>query len=349
MSDTIGFGIIGTGSIADFHASAIAKAGGAELRAVTSRTWERARAFAEKNGVEAERGLAAFLARSDIDVVMVATPSGAHEEVAVPALQAGKHVLCEKPLEITLDRIDRMVEAARFSGRILGGIFQSRFGTGAAAVKDAVLRGRFGNLALCSAYVKWWRTQEYYDESYWRGTWDLDGGGALMNQGIHTVDLLQWIAGMPVEVSAYTATHAHTGIEVEDTASASLRFEHGALGVIEGATSCYPGFAKRIAISGGRGTAILEDDDIVTWEFDQELPEDQSIRDGKASSGLKGGASDPRAISDEGHRLHVEDMVKAVKHGSQPHIPPEEGKKAVAIIKAIYESAELGRSVKVAR
>jgi predicted dehydrogenase len=201
-------------------------------------------------------------------------------------------------------------------------------------------------LTLCSAYIKWWRSQEYYDSGAWRGTWQLDGGGALMNQGIHAIDMLQWLAGMPVELSAKVATLAHERIEVEDTAVASLRFANGALGVIEGATSVFPGFTKRLELCGDKGSVVIEDDTIKFWQFADERPEDAAIRAGETGTGaIGGGAANPMAISTEGHRCQVEDLCRAIAAGGTPAIGGADARNAVAIIEAIYRSAHQGGSV----
>ena len=203
MSNPVRFALIGTGNIAGFHAEAIKQVADAKLVAAFSRG--NPGPFAEKHGCEAVTSLDALLAREDVDAVCITTPSGAHADPAIAAMRAGKHVLCEKPLEITGQRIDAMMACAKETGHILAAVFQSRFGQGAQTVKRAVEAGRFGRITLASAYIKWWRTQQYYDSGAWRGTWELDGGGALMNQGIHAIDLLQWLVGMPVEVRAITA------------------------------------------------------------------------------------------------------------------------------------------------
>lgn len=346
MPTKIGFAIVGVGTIADFHARALAEVEGAKLVAAYSRSREKTVAFGARHHVTAEPSLEALLARKDVDVVCVTTPSGAHAEVAIPSLYAGKHVLCEKPLEVRLDQMDAMISAARRSERHLAAIFQGRFGQGARTLKKAIRDGRFGRLTLCDAYIKWWRTQAYYETGAWRGTWELDGGGALMNQGIHAVDLLQFLVGMPSEVCAHTATLAHSKIQVEDTAVAALKFPNGALGVIEGATSAWPGFLKRIEISGEKGSAILEDDRLIFWKFDKETTEDDEIRAKAAQpSAIGGGASDPKAISHEGHRVQMQDLVDAIREKRAPAISGDEGRKAVQLILAIYESAKTGRKV----
>jgi UDP-N-acetyl-2-amino-2-deoxyglucuronate dehydrogenase len=339
----IGFAIVGTGTIAAFHARAIAGTPGAELRAVHNRNAAKARAFAAEFGAVAVDDYGELLRRPDIDAVCVTVPSGAHGEVAIEALRAGKHVLCEKPLEITTERIDLMTAAARDSGRILAAIFQNRLSAGAQRLKGAVDAGRFGRLALCAAYVKWWRDPSYYSSSTWKGTQELDGGGALMNQAIHSIDLLQWLVGMPKRLGAQIATVVHT-IEMEDTASAWLEFPSGALGAIEAATSCYPGSRMRIEISGEKGSAIMEDDRILKWEFAEQVPGDETAR-GEREGVIGGGAADPKAIGGEGHRLLVTDLVEAIRLGRPPLIDSREARNAVAIIRAIYRSARAGVAV----
>ncbi|HWA87691.1 MAG TPA: Gfo/Idh/MocA family oxidoreductase, partial [Opitutus sp.] len=285
------------------------------------------------------------LARRDVDVVCVATPSGRHRDIALPALRAGKHVLCEKPLEITTGRVDEVIAAAERAGRILAGVFQQRFGFGAQRLKQAVESGRFGKLALGSAYVKWWRDRDYYGGSGWKGTAALDGGGALMNQGIHAVDLLQWLAGMPTSVVAQTRTRVHA-IETEDTAVALLDFAGGALGVIEAGTSCYPGSSLRIELTGERGTAVLENGSIIDWRFADERPEDAEVRAPRAAE-TGSGAADPKAIGTEGHRRVVADLVDAIREGRAPSVPGREARNAVAIIEAVYRSQRTGGRVRI--
>lgn len=339
-SSPIGFAIIGTGTIARLHARALAATPGTALRAVHSRSLERARAFAAEFACDAHDDLAALLARPDVAAVLIATPSGAHGEAVLAALRAGKHVLCEKPLEITTARIDAMIAAADAAQHHLAAIFQNRFSPAAQRLKRAVEAGRFGRLALCSAYVKWWRDPSYYSTSNWKGTAALDGGGALMNQGIHAVDLLQWLAGAPHTVSALVRTRAHT-IEAEDTVAAHLDFPSGAVGVIEAATSCYPGTPLRIELSGDRGTAILETDKIVKWDFAEKHPDDDLAPEPAVSLGS--GASDPKAINLEGHKLLIADLARAITTGTAPAISAREARTSVAIIQAIYESSRQRR------
>src|SRR5438309_182070 len=225
-------------------------------------------------------------------------PSGAHLEPAVAAAEAGKHVVVEKPLEITAERCDRIIEACDKKRVKLCTIFPSRFADANVTLKAAVDAGRFGRLTLGETTCKWWRTQEYYDQGGWRGTMALDGGGALMNQAIHNVDLLLWMMGPATHVTGFTALLAHQRIEVEDTAVGCLRFQSGALGVILATTSVHPGFPKTIAIHGDRGSAVIEQEDVLQWTFNPELPEDKAVRERFAQKvGASGGSSDPAAIS----------------------------------------------------
>jgi|688.fasta_scaffold13390_2 predicted dehydrogenase len=345
---TFGFGIIGCGMIANFHAKAIAELRGAKLIACYNRTPEKAKSLAEKYGCQLEGSLESLLARPDIHAVTICTASGAHMEPAVAAAKAGKHVIVEKPLEVTLKRCDRIIQACRENKVQLVTIFPSRFHQSAQLLKKAVEQNRFGRLVLGDAYVKWFRTQQYYDSGAWRGTWQLDGGGALMNQAIHSVDLLLWLMGDVVEVSAYTDMLAHERIEVEDVAVATLRFANGAVGVIEASTAAFPGALKKIEISGSQGSAILEEENIIRWEFAKSNSKDQLIREQMAArTKTGGGAADPAAIGHHAHRDLLKDFLSALKSGKAPMIDGAEGRRSVELILAIYKSAESGKPVKL--
>lgn len=343
---TYGFGIVGCGMIADVHAAAIAELDLGRLAAVSSRHYENVRRLVDRYHVDGYSDYREMLKRDDLDIVCVCTPSGVHLEAAVAAAEAGKHVIVEKPLEITLDRCDQIIQACDEAGVRLCAIFNSRFVEGSQLLKKTIHSGRFGKLTLGDAYVKWHRSQAYYDSGGWRGTWKLDGGGALMNQSIHAIDLLQYFMGPVKAVQAFTSTLAHERIEVEDVAVAALRFENGALGIIEGSTAVYPGFLKRIEISGSHGTVILEEEDITTWEFDPELPEDAEIRRkyARRQSG-GGGAADPREIKHANHRRQMTDFIHSINTGTPHLVDGREGRKAVEIILAIYKSSREGRMV----
>jgi predicted dehydrogenase len=340
-----GFGMIGCGMIAEFHTRAIAEIDGASVVAVYDTIPDRAAKIAELagGGCKAYDNIDAMLAHPGLDVVSVCTPSGAHMEPAVRAATARKHVVVEKPLEITVPRCDAIINACNQAGVRLCAIFPSRFSAANVTLKKAIDEGRFGRLTLGDTYVKWWRSQEYYDSGGWRGTWALDGGGALMNQSIHNVDLLQWLMGDVATVQAMTATLCHERIEVEDTAVAMVRFKNGALGVIEAATSAYPGLLKRTEIHGVNGSARVEQDDIILWHFREERPGDAELVSKKGT--LSGGAGDPRDISHAGHREQLSDFLRAIDEDRAPRVDGREGRKAVEIIRAIYHSAQTGQAV----
>jgi predicted dehydrogenase len=346
----LGFAIVGCGMIARFHARALAEVPGARLVALVSRRAENAKKLADELSLRCDvyTDLAPVLARRDVDAVIVTTPSGAHMEPAVAAANAGKHVVVEKPLEITLERCDRIIDACDKNRVKLCTIFPSRFGDANQALKKAVDGGRFGRLTLGETTCKWWRPQSYYDEGGWKGTKALDGGGALMNQAIHNVDLLTWLMGPVSHVAGMTATLAHERIEVEDTAVACLRFANGALGVIEATTSVHPGYPKTIAIHGDRGTVVIEQDDVLRWELTPEQPEDRAIKERFAQkTGVSGGSSNPAAISHVGHARQLADFVQAIQSGTAPSVDGREGRKAVQIILGIYRSASTGRLVEL--
>jgi predicted dehydrogenase len=334
--------------ISHFHARAIADVPGAKLVGCFDRVPAAAERLAATAGCKAYASLPAMLADPAIHVVTVATPSGAHWEPAVAAARAGKHVIVEKPLEITLRRCDQIIDACHKAGVVLSTIFPSRFHDSSVQLKQAVRQGRFGRLTVGDAYVKWYRTQQYYDSGAWRGTWALDGGGALMNQAIHSVDLLTWLMGPVAEVRALTGLLAHQRIAVEDVAVAAVRFANGALGVIEASTAIYPGYLKRIELHGTAGSAVMEEEDIVKWDFAKKRPQDEAIRQRmaqKRSGG--GGAADPAAIGHHGHARQFRDALRAIKKGTSPLVDGPEGRRSVEIILAIYKSAETGRAVEI--
>ena len=345
----IGFGIVGCGMIAQFHARAINEIKGAKLVAVFTSKAENGKKVAELvGGCEIYTDYAQFLKHPGLHIVNICTPSGAHLEPGVQAAAAGKHVVVEKPLEITLARCDKLIAACDKHKVKLCTIFPSRFGAANLTLKAAIDAGRFGRLTLGDAYVKWWRTQEYYDNGGWRGTWKLDGGGAYMNQAIHNVDLLQWFMGDVAAVTGFTGTLAHERIEVEDTGIAALKFRNGALGVIEASTSAFPGMLKKTEIHGTQGTVIVEQDDILKWHFERETKKDAAVREKFAARiGGGGGASDPKAISFAGHRDQLKDFVKAVQSQGTPLVDGREGRKSVELILAIYKSSESGKVIEL--
>lgn len=342
----LGFGIVGCGMIANFHARALADLRNAKLVACFDNFPAAADRYAAANNITPYHKLEDMLANPAVEVVTICTPSGSHMDPAVMAANAGKHVVVEKPMEITLKRCDAILNACKKNGVQLCPIFPSRFSPANQALKQAIDEGRFGKLTLGDTYVKWWRTQQYYDSGGWRGTWRLDGGGAYMNQAIHNVDLLYWFMGDVAEVCGVTETIAHERIEVEDVGVAALRFKNGALGTIEATTSAWPGLLKKTEIHGTQGSVIVEQDDILMWQFEKPKAKDKAIQETFARKvGGTGGASDPAAISHVGHREQLRDFVKAIQTGTQPKITGDEGRKSVEIILAIYQSSWTGKRV----
>ena len=344
----IGFGIVGCGMIANFHARAIADIRGAKLVGSYSRRLASAEAFSEQHGGIAYDSLEQMLSNPDIDVITICTPSGAHMEPAIAAAKAKKHVIVEKPLEITLKRCDAIINACKKNRVKLFTIFPSRFHQSSQLLKKAIDNGKFGRLTVADAYVKWYRTQEYYDSGAWRGTWELDGGGALMNQAIHNVDLLSWLMGPVVEITAQADMLAHKRIEVEDVVVATLRFANGALGVIEATTAAYPGALKKIEIHGSQGSAAIEEEDIITWDFARMTKSDHALVEkmsGTTQTG--GGAADPAAIGHHAHAALFRDAIRTIQGKSSNSIDGKEGRRSVEIILAIYKAASSGKAVRL--
>ena len=340
-----GFGIVGTGVIAAMHAAAIATLPRARLAAVTDVADGSAAAFAAARGCAAEPGLDQLLARPDVDVVCVCVPSGLHAEVGVRAARAGKHLVVEKPIDVTLAAADRLIEVARAAGIALTVISQHRFDPGLIELKRLLGDGALGRLVLAEASTKWYRTQAYYDSAAWRGTWAMDGG-SLMNQGIHYVDLLRWCMGPITEVTAVCATQAHQ-VEVEDTALAIVRFGSGAVGTILSSTAAYPGFPQRLEITGTDGTVIVEDGRIVRRAFGAQDTADDPGDDAGPGGGAIGAAADPAAIEVASHAAQIADLLAAVEEGRAPAVDGQAGRDALEIVRAVYESARTGAPVRL--
>lgn len=351
------FGILGCGVIGPHHAAAItALSDEAHLVAVADSEPERAQQLAQQYGVPAYQSMQDLVARDDIDVLSICTPSGMHAEHAIAAMEAGKHVVVEKPVDITLPAVDKLIAVQRETGRKATVISQHRFDPASQVVHEAAHDGRFGRLTMGNALVRWWRSQAYYDSGAWRGTWAMDGGGVLMNQSIHSVDLLLWMMGPVAEVSAYTGLLAHERLEVEDTAVAVLRFASGALGIIEGTTAAYPGLSARLEISGDRGSATIDDDRLAY--FHSAADGEQADSYGSRGEGNQAdlvlpseeahtsAGSNPGNLSTR-HREQISDFIEAIHQEREPLVTLEEGRKAVAVILAIYESARTGRPTPV--
>ncbi len=342
---TWNFGVVGAGLIADFHARAIRDIPNAKFVACCDTNVPRAEALAAKYGARAYGSYEEMLKADDIDIVTIATPSGLHMEPTVAAAQAGKHVICEKPVEITLERIDKMIQAHEKAGTRLGGIFPYRFNDMMVPLREAIHSGRFGTITCASVYVPWWRTDAYYQDS-WHGTWKLDGGGALMNQSIHMIDMLCDLMPPIESVQAYTATLGHK-VEAEDTAAAAVRYTNGALGLIYGTTASYPGQFRRFEITGTKGTVINVENSITVWQFADERPEDAEVRSRFMKIEGGGGVADPAAITHENHTRNFRAFLESLETGKDFWISGPEARKAVEVILAIYRSAKDGKLIKL--
>ncbi|GGF31198.1 Gfo/Idh/MocA family protein [Echinicola rosea] len=338
MPKPLKFGIIGTGAIAQKHAAAINELKCAELVAVCSSSAERAKQAEGQFKVKGYDNLEDFLAHPDLEVVCICTASGQHLEPTLKAAQAGKHVLVEKPIEISVERADAMIQACEQYKVKLGVIFQNRFNEGYVLLRSAVKSGQLGQLLMGNAYIKWFRNREYYESSHWKGTFDGDGGGAFINQGIHTIDLLLDIMGSVATVFGKVKTAIYD-IEGEDTGTALVTFQNGALGNITAGTSLYPGYPERLEIYGTAGSVILEGGKIVAWNIlDQ---------DSKAISADQhaSGAADPMAIGHALHLMQIEDMVMAVREDKHPLVTGQIAKKSLEVILAIYQSSTTGKEI----
>ena len=331
-------GVVGAGTIGQVHAQVITQLPNAAFAGCCDGGSGRAKAVCEQFGGRVYPDYHAMMADAAIEVVTIATPSGLHMEPTLAAAEVGKHVLCEKPLEISLERIDRMIAAHAAAGTILGGIFQNRFTDAMTHLRTAIGQGRFGRITFAGVYVPWWRPQSYYDGT-WRGTWTLDGGGAMMNQSIHMVDMLCDLMGPVVEVKALAATLGHT-MQAEDTAAAVVRFaDTSALGLIYGTTASYPGRPRRFEITGTHGTAVYTDDRITAWDFADPRSEDDRIRIGTPIDNRTGGAADPKDISSEYHRRNLEAFLAAVEHRTPFALNGQEARKSVELILKLYAAA----------
>jgi len=341
----LGFAIVGTGMIARYHAEAIASTDGARLVAVCRADDGQRAAAAERFGVPCEASYEALLQHPDVDVVCLCTPSGLHARQTIAAAHAGKHVLVEKPMALTLSDADAMIQACREAGVCLAVAQQRRTDPLFESVRDAIAANALGRLVLGTVSLPYIRPQSYYDSAAWRGTWALDGGGALMNQGIHLVDLLVWYMGDVADVEAHMTTLTHA-IEVEDCVTATLRFTSGALGSIIATTAAAPGYPHRVEVYGDRGGVQLEGETIVRAEGWSPPP---SVAPAATpASGLvpAGAGASPTGIGTEGHTRLVGDLVAAIHAPRAPIVPGEEGRRALALVLAIYESARTGLAVK---
>ena len=351
MTKKLRFGIIGCGVIGRIHAQAITSLPDAQLVAVADIIPERAQELAEAFHATPYEDFQQMLAREQLDVVDVCTPSGMHAEHACQVMRSGRNVIVEKPMEISRAAIEEMLRVQQETGVKLAVISQHRFDPATRQVHDLVEEQAFGRLVLGNAIIPWWRSQAYYDSGEWRGTWELDGGGVLMNQSIHSIDLLQWLMGPVRSVFACTDTLVHR-METEDVGVAVLRFANGALGTIAATTGAYPGVSTRIEIYGDKGSAVIEDDHLSYLHLardDREEVGPYGVGPGKRAQRTENAntsaAQDPAALAIRSHALQIEDMIRAIREDGSPLLEGYAAKHPVEIILAIYESARTHKEV----
>ena len=340
MTSKLRFGIIGCGVIGHIHAKAIATLPDAQLVAVVDTVLKPAQKLMEEFHVKHYGNLQEMLAREHLDIVDICTPSGQHGEHACQVMRGGVNVIVEKPLEITRAAIAEMLRVQQETGVKLAVISQHRFDPDTIKVHDLVEAQAFGRLVQGLALVPWWRSQAYYDSGAWRGTWELDGGGVLMNQSIHSIDLLQWLMGPVKSIFAYTDTLVHR-METEDVAVAVLRFANGALGTIAATTGAYPGTGTRIELHGDKGSAVIEDDRLSYLHLAQD---DRELRAPTAPAGPSA-AQNPATLAIRSHALQIEDMIRAIRENGAPLVDGYAARHPVEIILGIYESARTHQEV----
>src|SRR5215212_7809556 len=353
------FALVGAGVIGTHHGRVISELDDRiELVAVVDIQLERAKQLAAEHGSTSFSSLRDALSEVQIDAVSICSPTGRHGEGAIAALQAGKHVIIEKPAEVTVAKTDEIIAAQRQAGKLVAVISQHRFDPATEVTVEAIRRGELGRLTTGIASVDWWRGQGYYDSGDWRGTWALDGGGALMNQGVHTVDLLLATMGRPVEVFAYTGTLAHQRIEVEDAAVGVVRFESGALGVLHATTAAYPGLSARLQVHGDRGSIVIDNDFLTFIHTTPQGSEAEDKSYGSASDSInqvddytaaqEAGAttgSNPGGLSPLAHRRQYENFLAALAGEEPLRVDLETNRQSVAVITGVYESARTGKPV----
>lgn len=332
-------GIVGCGTISGVHAQVLRESKNGKVVSAFSRNENNLKKITDEYSIKGYPNYDLFLNDPDIDVVSICTPSGTHLDYAEKAALAGKHVIIEKPIEVNIERAHRIIDVCKTNNVRLAVIYQNRFTDDVIKMKEAIAGGEIGKIFMADAYIKWYRTQEYYDSAAWRGTFELDGGGVLINQAIHTIDLLLWLAGNVETVSANIGTFTHKNIEGEDNAVALLKFANEAIGVIEASTSIIPVFKRKIEIHGENGTAVLEGDNfkLLKAEEDLEKPE--------VTKSNSGGSSPLAGFSIEPHKKQFEQIIDAIINDEETIVSGEESLKSLALVKAIYESSKQNKTI----
>ncbi|PYU67092.1 MAG: hypothetical protein DMG49_19990 [Acidobacteria bacterium] len=332
---TTPIGLIGGGNITETHARAARAIPGVEISAIHGPNTEKITRLSRDYGGTPYQDFDGFLNHGPMDLVIIGSPSGLHAAQGMVAARRGLHVLTEKPIEINTARADALIAAAKQSNVHLGVIFQDRIKPHIRQLKTWLDQGFLGKPLFVDARVKWYRPPEYYANSRWRGTLALDGGGALINQGVHTIDLLLWLLGDVVRVQARTATLLHK-IEAEDTAAAILEFSSGALGIFHATTAAYPGYPRRVEISGAEGTVILEHDRIVAAN----LRNSPAVALDSAALDENQSASSAAVTDFRGHQAVLEDFLQAIRQNRAPLCDGLEGRRSIALIESIYRAAK---------
>jgi UDP-N-acetyl-2-amino-2-deoxyglucuronate dehydrogenase len=337
---TTHIGLIGGGNISETHALAARAIPGVEIAAIFGTNAEKVGRLCREYGGKAYLNLDEFLAHRPMELVAIGSPSGLHAEQGIAAARQGLHVLMEKPIDIAVERADALIAETRKAGVQLGVFFQDRCKPDILSVKNAVDAGVLGKPILADARVKWYRPPEYYANSRWRGTWELDGGGALINQAVHTLDLMLWIFGEVNAIQATCKTVLHA-MEVEDTLIAMLEFANGAQGVLQAATSVFPGYPRRLELTGSEGTLIIEHDRLLAADLKNPSPNLL-----KRSEADKNPSSSSPIVSDaRGHQAVLEDFLRAIRTNTKPRCDGQEGRRSVALVQAIYEACRTGKRV----
>jgi predicted dehydrogenase len=332
---TIHVGLIGGGNISETHARAAAAIPGVEIAAIYGTNSGRVQSLARAHGAKPYYDFEAFLNHRPMELVAIGSPSGLHAVHGIAAAHHGLHVLTEKPIDVSTERADELIAQTQKSGVKLGVMFQDRFKPDIRKLKQRIDSGAIGKPLLVDARVKWYRPPEYYSGSKWRGTLAMDGGGALINQAVHTVDLLLWLFGDVVRVQSRTATAMHA-IQGEDTAVALLEFASGALGTLLATTAAFPGYPRRIEATGTEGTLILEHDRIVAADLRSARDEMTVSAPSQANENVASAV-----VSDfTGHQAIFEDFIRAIKENGTPACDGREGRRSIALVKQIYRAAQ---------